>query len=46
VGRTFTSAEEGSTFKHAGESIADVAKGLRGGKIPPDALPIEYVALG
>lgn len=43
VGRFFTSAEDGSIFKFAGQNIADVASGLRSGNISPDELPIQYV---
>ena len=43
VSRFFTSAEDGSTWTHAGESIASVASGLRDGSISPDELGIEYV---
>lgn len=43
VGRFFTSEEDGSTFKYAGQNIADVASGLRSGAISPNELPIQYV---
>jgi filamentous hemagglutinin len=43
VGRFFTSEEDGSTFKFAGQNIADVASGVRSGAISPDELPIQYV---
>ena len=45
VGRTFTSVERGSTFEFAGESIADVARGLRAGTISPDQLPVRFVEI-
>lgn len=46
VARTFTTAEAGSTFKYAGQSIADVAAGLRSGAISASEIPVEVVNIG
>jgi filamentous hemagglutinin len=43
VSRTFTTAENGSTFKYVGQRVSDVASRLRSGSISPDELPIEFV---
>jgi hypothetical protein len=43
VSSTFTSPSN-SSFKYAGDSIADVASGLRSGAIHADELPIQYIA--
>ena len=43
ISRTFTSEEAGSTFEFAGDSIAEVAAGLRRGEISPDQIPVGVV---
>lgn len=43
VARTFTTAERGSTFEFAGQSITDVAAGLRSGAISPGQIPVRVV---
>ncbi len=42
VGRAFQSSKT-SPFKYAGESVADVAKGLRSGNIRPNEIPVRYI---
>ena len=39
----FTTAEAGSTFRYAGQSIADVAAGLRSGAISASEIPVGVV---
>ncbi len=45
AGARFTTKEAGSTFEFAGELVADVAEGLKSGRIHPDQIPVEYVMI-
>jgi hypothetical protein len=45
VARTFTTAEAGSTFRFAGQSIAEVAAGLRSGTISASEIPVAVVRI-
>ncbi len=45
VSRTFTSVEDGSTFKFAGKSIVEVSNLVKQGIASADDLPINYVRI-